>query len=230
MEAYDEQWAANYQRLAAAAIPGREGLYRLCSACMSRLPENARILVVGCGTGEELVLLASTLPYAEFEAIDPSEAMLKVCAGIVEKQQLTDRINLHHSTLEEFSSKRPFDAATSILVSQHITSDTLAQDYFNQIAAILKPGGLLYSADMHISNGQNQESLIQLWHRNLIMSGIDSDLADGMRSKIQSEITIRKEKMVSGFLENAGFENILRPFSSLLYGAWSASKRFELNE
>lgn len=224
METYDEKWAENYKRLATASIAGREGLYRLCSAYLSKLPDKVRILVVGCGTGEELIALAKALPLAEFEAIDPSEPMLKMCSKSVEEEGLSKRITLHNSTLNDFTSAHVFDAATAILVSQHLNSDALAQGFFNQIAGYLKPCGLLYSADLHIGTAQNRELIFDLWHRNVIAAGIEKEMADGMLLKIKTDICIREEKTITGFIQSAGFNNIFMPFRSLMYGAWAAEK------
>ncbi len=62
MEIYDEEWAANFEKLAEAGIPGREGLFRLCAASLTSLPEQAEVLVVGCGVGSELSYLAQRFP------------------------------------------------------------------------------------------------------------------------------------------------------------------------
>ncbi|MEL6262386.1 MAG: class I SAM-dependent methyltransferase [Cyanobacteria bacterium J06626_6] len=70
MEIYSSEWAENYERLAEAGIPGREGLHRICQAAFCSLPTKASILIVGCGTGVELVQLAKALPEASFVAFD----------------------------------------------------------------------------------------------------------------------------------------------------------------
>jgi len=53
MEMYDAAWAENFEKLAEAGIPGREGLFRLCATSLASLPEQAEVLVVGCGVGSE---------------------------------------------------------------------------------------------------------------------------------------------------------------------------------
>ncbi len=49
-------------------------------------------------------------------------------------------------------------------------------------------------------------------------------VADGMLQKIKSEICPREEHIVTAFLQNSGFIDILMPFRSILYGAWAAQK------
>lgn len=224
MENYGQEWADNYKRLAAASIPGRDGLYRLCSAYLSGLSGNGRILVVGCGTGDELIGLAKALPQAELEGIDPSEAMLEVCKKRVIEEGLSNRVKLDCATLKKYSSSTLFDAVTSILVSQHLRSDTDAQDFFDKVALLLKPSGFLYSADLSIPSNQYRESLFDLWYSHVVMSGINKEMADGMLIKIKSDITIRSQKTISTFIQKAGFEDVFLPFRSLMYGAWAAKK------
>lgn len=225
MEIYSDEWATNYEQLANASIAGREGLYRLCKAHFINLPSEAHILVVGCGTGEELVQLAKALPQASFIGIDPAAAMLSLCQKRIDQEGLSARITLHNATLSEFSSPIAFDAATAILVSQHLNPDTAAQAFFQQIAGLLKPDGLLYSADLSIGAGQDRDSILALWRNNLATAGIEHEMADGMVLKIKAEICPRDETTITDFLIQAGFAHILKPFRSLMYGAWAARKR-----
>ncbi|QQS12493.1 MAG: class I SAM-dependent methyltransferase [Rhodospirillales bacterium] len=224
MEIYSEAWAANYERLANASIAGREGLYRLCKAYLMNLPDDARVLVIGCGTGEELVVLAKALPRASFVAIDPARPMLALCAKRVADEGLSARIAIRNTTLADFTPPHDFDAATAILVSQHLSPDAAARAFFQRIAALLRPGGLLYSADLHIGAGQDRDSLLRLWRGNVIASGLEPEVADGMLRKIETEIRPRDEAAITDFLRNAGFTNILMPYRSLIYGAWAAEK------
>ncbi|MEM9152939.1 MAG: hypothetical protein AAGB19_21150 [Cyanobacteria bacterium P01_F01_bin.3] len=75
MQIYDEEWAENYERLAEAGIPGREGLYRLCKTIFSRSKIQGKALVVGCGTGEDLIPLAEAFTEWQFDALEPADAM-----------------------------------------------------------------------------------------------------------------------------------------------------------
>ena len=78
MEMYSEEWALRFEEYANASIAGREGLFRLADAAFAGLPKDARILVVGCGTGSEIMALASRHEGWQFEAIEPAQAMLAV--------------------------------------------------------------------------------------------------------------------------------------------------------
>jgi len=224
MEIYGEEWAANYERRANAGIPGREGLYRLCQAFFLGLPAQARILVVGCGTEDDLIPLAKAFPEASLVAIEPAEPMLAYCSRRVAAEGLANRVTLHPTSLQNFESSAQFDAATAILVSQHIFPDVAAAEFFQKIASLLKPNGRLYSADLHIGAGQDRELLLALWREQASMSGIEPAVVQEGLVRFTTELRPRDEAVIYEFLRAAGFVNILKPFSSLIYGAWASSK------
>lgn len=225
MEIYDEAWAENFEKLAEAAIPGREGLLRLCAASLASLPEDANLLIVGCGVGSELLYLAPHFPGWHFEAIDPAEPMLTACRRRMEAEGLTDRVTLHGCQLAEFNPSKKFDAATAILVSQHLSADRAAAAFFEQIAALLKPNGRLYSADLHIARGQSRDLTLDLWQRHALFAGVPADIVSQMQFRLGHDIAVRDEAVVEGLIQRAGFERIVKPFSSLLYGSWCASNK-----
>lgn len=224
MEIYDEEWAANYVRLADAGIPGREGIYRIGKAFFHGLPAAASILVVGCGTGEDLLTLARTYPDARFTGIDPTEAMLAQCAKRVASEGFSDRVSLHHSSLQAFNAATTFDAVSVVLVSQHIADDAEATDFFKKIASLLKPNGRVFSADLHIPFGQNRAQLFELWYAQATLTSANPGLAAEILRHFETDIRPRDEIVIEGFLKAAGFANIIKPFSSLIYGAWGGYK------
>ena len=220
--AYDDDWADNYARRAEAGIPGREGLYRCLAACFGDLPRQSRILVVGCGTGEELLELAGALPDASFVAVDPAAAMLRVCQARLSRAGIASRVSLIEGLVEDVPEQRGFAAATSILVAQHLEKRAEALGFFRAIADRLLPGGRLYSADLHIGDGQDRDRLIGLWGRQARMAGIEPELVDDMTERFAAELRPRSEQEILSLLTSAGFTDVLKPFSSLLYGAWYA--------
>ena len=69
---------AGYDSHIRKLIPGYELVHQHINAILSsHLPETARILIVGCGTGYELQYLLQQHPQWQFTAIDPSLNMLQ---------------------------------------------------------------------------------------------------------------------------------------------------------
>jgi len=220
--AYDDEWAENYARRAEAGIPGRAGLYRCLAACFGDLPPESSILVVGCGTGEEILELTDALPEASFVAVDPAAAMLQVCEARLSRAGIESRVDLVEGFVQDVPEERRFAAATSILVAQHLEKRAEALDFFCAIADRLLPGGRLYSADLHIGSGQDRQRLLDLWQRQARMAGIEPELVDDMSQRFVAELRPRSEEAILALFTSAGFTDVLKPFSSLLYGAWYA--------
>jgi len=219
---YDATWADTYTRLAEASIPGRSGLYRLCVATLAGLPKEATILVVGAGTGEELLALAKTLPDARFVAVEPAAAMADVCAARLTESGYSSRVELHRDLLSSLPPAAPFAAATSVLVSQHLTEPAAARGFFEEIRSRLLPGAPLFSADAHVPRGLDRNRLMDLWVTQIACTGIAREQAEQMRSRIEQGIAIRNEDEVVGLIKAAGFTDVQKLFSSLIYGAWSS--------
>jgi tRNA (cmo5U34)-methyltransferase len=221
---YDDEWASAYARRAEAAIPGREGLYRLCRAHLADLEPGARVLVVGCGTGEDLLPLARALPAARFVGVEPAEAMLAYCEQRVRDEGLSERVTLHATSLEGFAGAEPFDAATAVLVSQHVHPDEAAAAFFTKLASLLRSGSLLFSADLHIGSGQDRRLILDSWRRQALLAGIEAELVAGMLERFGSDLAPRDEATIAGFLRAAGFVDVHKVFASLIYGAWAARR------
>ena len=66
-------------------IPGYELIHLQVNAILKTyLPEQANLLIVGCGTGYELQYLAEQFPQWTFTAIDPAITMLEKAKSHIE--------------------------------------------------------------------------------------------------------------------------------------------------
>jgi tRNA (cmo5U34)-methyltransferase len=218
---YTAEWAEAYTQRAEASIPGRDGLYRICAACLAGIPEQGRVLVVGCGTGEELVRLAKAFPKIRLVGLDPAEPMLDICRRRVHEAGLNERVELICGLLSDARLDGTFSAATSVLVAQHLDAGE-ALDFFTRIAQRLTPGGILFTADLHIADGQDRDQMLALWRVQGEHAGIDPGTLDGMLERFTTDIRPRDEADIHSLLRQANFTDIRKPFASLLYGAWCA--------
>ncbi len=224
MQMYDEEWAKRFDELADAAIPGRIGLFRIAAACFAGLPAAARVLVAGCGTGTEILHLASRNPGWQFEAVDPAEPMVAVCRKRLTAQGLTDRVRVHVGTMGDLRIE-PCHGATAILVSQHLVEDSEAAEFFSSIASNLVPGGLLYSADISLPQDEaSRETMLRLWKEQGIAEGVPSEGLASMRTRFGRDLAPRAPDQIRDLLHGAGFESSLQLFQSLIYRAWHSQK------
>lgn len=117
---FDKEQAAAYDERFAKLAPLKDSLHLLIRILFSELPERARILCVGVGTGAELIALAKAFPGFEFAAVEPSEPMLEVCKQRAREEGIASRCTFHNGFVHTLPASEPYDAATSILVSQFL--------------------------------------------------------------------------------------------------------------
>ena len=220
MEMYGEEWAAQYEEYANASIAGREGLFRLAEACLADLPDDARILVVGCGTGSEILALASRHPGWQFEAVEPAQGMVAVCRQRLISAEMSHRVTLHQRGVEDLRIE-PCHAATAILVSQHIVSDSGASRFFSEIAANLIDGAVLFSADITLSEETNsRDAMLRTWQQQAVTAGLPADAPASLITRFGKDLVPRTPTGVEKLLSSAGFGLPSQVFQSTIYRAW----------
>jgi tRNA (cmo5U34)-methyltransferase len=82
------------------------------------------MLCIGAGTGPELLYLVERFISWQFDIIEPSEPMLKICIEQCNTAGIDSRCNFHLGDLDTFVTNESYDVATSFLVSHFITDRT----------------------------------------------------------------------------------------------------------
>jgi SAM-dependent methyltransferase len=209
---YDRYWNDEFHGL---AFPILERIW------LDRVPAGANILDVCCGTGHLAALLTS-LDY-QVTGLDNSQRMID-CA-----RANAPGARFHVLDADRFTFPPEFDAAVSTFDSlNHLLSIEALQSAFCNIAAALKPGGLL-AFDMlleqaYLTHWGESFALVRDDHVLTITgSGFDSKrrmarcaitmfrLMDGVwqRSDVQIQERCYTAGEISAALEQAGFGEIL---------------------
>jgi len=182
------------------------------------------VLIVGCGTGADLIPLAQLFQNWSFDAIEPAKEMITYCRTELDRLGLGGRVKLHETDLQSYSTTKRYAAVSSVLISQNLPDDRDAQNFFFRLYDLLLPGGWLFSADAHIAANQDRERMLNLWEQQALFAGTPADIVSGLRSRFETDLWPRDEAVIEEFLGRAGFNSWLKPFSSLIYGAWCARK------
>jgi SAM-dependent methyltransferase len=122
-------------------IPG--GMF-LIPGVEERLTSGGSVLELSCGTGYGLVRLARHLPDTRLVGLDGDPYSLGLAEARIAEAGLSDRIELIHSTMEDFDAHDEYDAVT-INVSMHECRDIEAVTV--SIHRALKPGGFFLNSD-----------------------------------------------------------------------------------
>jgi demethylmenaquinone methyltransferase / 2-methoxy-6-polyprenyl-1,4-benzoquinol methylase len=103
------------------------------------LRPNARVLDVATGTGDLALLIAESEPTARIVGLDPSEKMLEIARGKVEKQGLLGRLELVLGDAQSL----PFADATfdGVCIAFGIRNVPDRDRALAEMARVTKPGG-----------------------------------------------------------------------------------------
>jgi len=218
---FDKERAETHDDKFARIAPIKATLNMLIEIAWSDLPEDARILCVGAGTGDELIALARAYPGWQFTALDPSEPMLEKCREHVAAEGFDDRVSYHAGKLPTLPESEPFDAATALLVSHFITEREQRKRFFRAIAARLKHGGRFVNAEI---SGDTTEpdhgTRITMWRQMLDFAGIERDEIDRMVGSFGAQVAVLPPNELAALLTESGFVSPVLFFQSILIHAW----------
>ncbi len=214
---------ADYDIAVRQSIPGYDAMLTMLTALFQLyLTDDAHILVVGAGGGNETNVLSQVHPTWQFTGVDPSEKMLAVAQSKVESLKIEDCVTLHKVVVQDLPIHR-YSAATSLLVMHFLPDDGTKLDYLKAIAARLQPGSPFVLVDSH---GDKQSEvfkrLIDGWQKRAQMAGMEaqrlSELVDGVWQHIQC---ISEERTLE-LLTQAGFTKITRFYTGFIFVGWFA--------
>lgn len=219
--AFGPEHAAAYDQRYAKLAPMRDALHLLISAVLADLPANARILCVGAGTGAELIYLAEKFPRWQFAVVEPSAPMLDVCRRKAEARGITPRCEFHEGYLGTFPQSAAFDAATALLVSQFLLDREARTGFFRGIAARLRPGGYLVSADLASdTTSATYQNLFEVWLRLMRETGSTPEQLEKLRIAYGRDVAVLPVEQVSSLIASVGFEKPVLFLQTCLIHAW----------
>ena len=220
---FDGVYGEGYEALARRVIPGYLTFFPMVSALIDPdLPPGARVLVVGCGTGIELVTFKRIRPDLRLHGVDPSDQMLELARQRVDAAGLADGITYQHGYASDVTLAPRFDAATLINVLHFVPDDGSKAELVADIAKRLKPGGVFVFFDLHGDPGSEEhERYMPAWRRFWEIRGMAEAERSEFRERIRHGIHFATPERVVQLAREAGFTEPRRFFKSLLYGGWT---------
>lgn len=217
--------APAYDERGAKFLPVRAALDFLIRSVLLGLPDDARILCVGAGTGAELIDLARAFPDWRFTAVEPSAAMLEICRKKATDAGVASRCEFFEGFLESLPTTAPHDAATAILVSQFLTAPDQRRDFFHEIARRLRPGGYLINADLASSLPPDAfAGLFDVWLKCL---GAAPGAMKASDMGWNNDVAVLKPQEVEAIIQAGGFEQPTLFYQALFIHGWYAKVKSE---
>lgn len=149
--------------------------------------------------------------------------MLDVARQYAQREGFVDRCTFHAGYLSSLDDAL-HHAATSILVSHFLTDADARRAYFADIAARLRPGGLLFNVDLCADQDRPDFApLLDLWIDHLDYSGTgppDGNAGYGFGRLFAVHGPAEVEQM----LRDAGFDDLLASYQFVVLRGWFARK------
>ena len=220
----DIEYGQRYETVARQAIFGYEQLFPMIMGYLAAdLGHNANVLVVGAGTGKELVTFGHHQPTWTITGVDPSEQMIGIARHKIQQNGLAERITLIQGYTHDLPLDAAFDGATLILVMQFLPDDGSKLALLQSIAQRLKSGAKLALMDLHGDPATDEfAQTLTAWKPYLTAMGMASEMISALlENALKSLFPISKARTWA-LLKEAGFTRVMRFYSAHLYGGWIA--------
>ena len=220
---FDGDYGEGYEALARQVIPGYVTLFPMVSALIDpELRRGARVLVVGCGTGIELVTFRKIRPDLRLHGVDPSSRMLELARRRVAETGDAAGISFQLGYASDVPPVPRFDASTLINVLHFVPDDGSKAALLADIATRLRPGGVFVLFDLHGDPGSEEhERYMPTWERYWRIRGMSADETAAFQERIRHGIHFAPPERVLDLAREAGFVESRRFYKSLLYGGWT---------
>lgn len=217
---FDQAMAEAYDARNSRLVPISESMHFLIRLVLADLPEDARVLCVGIGTGADILALAQVRPGWTFVGVDPSAEMLEVCRGKLAAAGVADRCELLCGTVGDVSGGAGFDAVLSVLVA-HFVADR--DGFYRDIRARLKPGGFFVSTEISCDlDAVSFPALLRTWEQVQVLMGAGPDSLSALPDTLRNTLAILPPEATEARLKAAGFGMPVAFFQAFLIRGWFA--------
>lgn len=189
-----------------------------------RLTSDARVLVVGAGTGIEIVTFKTAEPGWFCTGIDPSPQMIDIARRRIAEAGLEDGVELIEGYVEELAEQN-FSAASCCNVMHFLPDDGAKKSLLGGICQRLEPGASLVLFDLHGDRSTHEcREQYAAWQAYWKIRGMSREEIEAFQAQIEAGIHWIPESRVLELLAETGFEDVQLFFRGLLYGGWIARR------
>ncbi len=219
---FDGDYGDDYKELACRVIPGYDELFIATLALLKeRIGSDARLLIVGCGTGREIEVFSPAAEQWRFDCVDPSEAMIDDSRQVANRLGVSSRVTFHRTYTHELELNYQFDAATVINVMHFQRDDGSKDQLMQSVAERVKLGGTVILFDLHGNQTEPYFHLFyQAWKRYMDLRGYSGDKKERLLKRLDSGIAYVSHDRIIEICTNAGLRLIGSYWGGLLYNAW----------
>jgi tRNA (cmo5U34)-methyltransferase len=219
VEMFENERATGYNQFVETWIPNYHYfLDRLPKLLSETSPKD--LLIVGCGTGNEVARFIQAPEHWEITGIDPSPEMIRQAS---EKLQSYENVTLIEGLLTDINVDKKYGAATLLLVLHFLEDDGNKLRLLKNISERLVSGATFVMLDITGDKNEIKQNLKVL--RFLLPDGLDEEQISNRLNRIENELYYVSEERLSELCAEAGFESPIRFFQSAIYTGWLTKKK-----
>lgn len=223
---FDQDRSGNYDLDISKAIPGYEALHNMAQSLLqTNVSSSAKLLIVGSGTGMELINFCQNDRWSLI-GVDPSEDMMTIAKQKLTIAKLLERVYLHTGYVDTLPKTELMDAATLILVMHFVRDDGSKLKLLKSIAQRLKPEGKIILVDLYGDKSASYFAEFKKAWQNLYFSQLEgnakAEAIAKFETSIDNSIHFVNEDRIVELLNMAGFSQIKKFYNAFLFGGWIA--------
>lgn len=219
---FDQEIATEYDKGVRRTLPTYDPMLRLSQTFLRyALKEQAEVLVVGCGGGNELKAFGVPNPGWRFTAVDPAKAMLEAAKNKAVHAGIEERIDWVNGTVMDVPNEKRFDAATCILVLHFVPEIEEKRALLMKIRSHLDFGApFVLVSKFGDPNESEFKELVALWKNYwLDMTNMTEQKVEELMKATLTESSI-SEAEIRALLRDSGFHRIANFFRTNHFGGW----------
>jgi SAM-dependent methyltransferase len=210
---YDNH-AEAYDAYQFAAVPGYQEMLDLVAEAAHRyLPRHARIIDLGCGTGNASLAVLGKMPSARILLLDGSERMVGIAAQKIARAQTHAILGCRVADLAgdgwaEGLACGGYDCIVSTLALEHLPIDRYRRA-IGECFRLLKPGGWLIASEGYAEEGSDMQEWFfqEMEKRRKALDPKLSDYVALMRDELETHYYTSKAKKAEWWQE-AGLRDV----------------------
>lgn len=218
-EIFENERAFGYNQFVETWIPGYHYF-------LDNLPKILRevspkkLLVVGCGTGNEIERFVKWDKTWQITGVDPSADMIAQAKTLL---QGIANVEIIEGVAADLDSSKKYSAATLLLVLHFLEDNGEKLRLLKDIAEILEQGAAFVMLDITGDALQIEANLDIL--KKMLPDNLEEEQVAERLKRIANELFPVSEERICELCVEAGFEKPLRFFQSGIYMGWLAKKK-----
>jgi tRNA (cmo5U34)-methyltransferase len=229
MDFQDQKYAkgaTGYDRRIHNTFPFYETIHPSMNAMLRGfVRSDGQLLIVGAGTGTEILEFGKMNPDWRFLGVDPAQPMLDLAKEKIEAAGLTERASFFKGHVDELPIGRLYDGATLGMVLHFVADDGGKLKLLRAIASHLKAGAPLVLVDAYgdLTTPESQ-LLLEAWKHQQNLAGLKwEQVENGMKERMLG-IHFVSSNRIEQLLAEAGFHRVQGFFQVFMLGGWIAFK------